>query len=141
MITFFYLHSLQKTRKVRTYSFIYLAGSVVTLIGEIAKNMLGIILGNWSEISENHIFGAPGRRNFELQARNFCHENIKIWVFFKKRPIFPDKRRARLIEISGSMLQHPRISCNKKKFARARPHRATRAPRCEKLRFSKISIF
>ena len=49
--------------------------------------------------------------------------------------------RARLIEISGSMLKHPRISCKKKTFARARPHRATHAPRCEKLRFSKISVF
>ena len=101
-------------RKVGTYKSIYIAGSVVTLIGEIAKNMLGIIFGNWSEISENHIFGAPGRRNFELQARNFCHENIKIWVFFKKRYIFPDKRRVRLIEIFGSMLKHPRISCHTK---------------------------
>ena len=49
-------------RQVRTYSSIYLAGSVhvVTLRGEIAKNMLRISFWNWSEISENHIFGGPG---------------------------------------------------------------------------------
>ena len=80
---------MNPVRKVRTYSFIYLAGSVVTLIGEIAKNMLGIIFGNWSEISENHIFGAPGAEISSYKPEISAMKTSKFEFFSKEGLFFP----------------------------------------------------